>query len=453
MHIVKRRVALHPAYNSPIDLPGFGGIIILMVENSKYRSYMVLLMILWSQPGDGSAQTMSSLPDSVSPSGRLNYHTAPAWTNRLMKEQHRYTIPSPLICDDGTAVSTTENWYQTRRPQLLRHWTRILGKLAPSQADGKWFGDIRKTVIHATEEKEGYTRIVLSLPIEKDFLQPHVLLLPKNQGSGPFPAVIAWTSTSPDYTQPEAWWGRWLARRGYVVLTGWSFIRHYRERKIYSDQLNEMVYARFGHWLPMAKMVHDVQREVEYLETRPEVDAKRLGFIGFSLSAKAALYVAAFAPEIKATVAIDPHLAMHGDSNYHDPWYLDWRHRFDTIQTENYPVAELRGTIWSLLDADPARPGFERNHHELIALCAPRAFLLIGCSMDKMQSPHSDNLQSWGYFNRAKEVYDLLGISERLKFKTAKDGHQATSPHTDPDWQQFFEQWLKRMPLDLTRYR
>ena len=23
-------------------------------------------------------------------------------------------------------------------------------------------------------------------------------------------------------------WGAWLARRGYVVLTGWSFIRHYR---------------------------------------------------------------------------------------------------------------------------------------------------------------------------------------------------------------------------------
>ena len=69
-------------------------------------------------------------------------------------------------------------------------------------------------MIHATEEKEGDTRIVLSLPIEKDFLQPHVLLLPKNQGSGPFPAVIAWTSTSPDYTQPEAWWGRWLAQRG-----------------------------------------------------------------------------------------------------------------------------------------------------------------------------------------------------------------------------------------------
>jgi hypothetical protein len=159
--------------------------------------------------------------------------------------------------------------------------------------------------------------------------------------------------------------------------------------------------------------------------------------------------VAAFAPDIKATVAVDPHLALHGDSNYHDPWYLDWQHKFDTIETEDYPIAELRGTVWSLLDADPARPGFERNHHELIALCAPRGFLLIGCSMDKMRSPHSDNLQSWGYFNRAQEVYDLLGVGERLEFRTATDGHQATSAHTDPAWQQFFERQLKGMPSDL----
>jgi len=415
-----------------------------MHDRKNNKLFVVLLLILLSQQDIGTAQESSSSLDSVSPSRRLNYHMAPAWTDPLMKEQHHYTIPSPLILDDGTKVNTAGDWYQKRRPELVRHWTKILGKLSPSKADEKWFGDIRKVVIHDTEDKEGYTRIHLSLPIEKDFLQPHLLLLPKNQGSGPFPAVIAWTSTSPDYTQPEQWWGKWLARRGYVVLTGWSFIRHYREGKTHRDQVNEMVYERFGHWLPMAKMVHDVQREVEYLRTLPEVDPNRLGFIGFSLSAKTALYVAAFAPEIKATVAVDPHLAMHGDTNYHDPWYLDWRHKFDSIQTDDYPVPELRGTIWSLVDADPLRPGFERNHHELIALCAPRAFLLIGCSMDRMRSSHSDNLQSWGYFNRAKEVYDLLGISERLKFKTTTDGHQATSPRTDPDWQQFFERWLKK---------
>ena len=406
-----------------------------------------MAMLLWSLLGISIAQEQPDSSKSTSSTERLNYHTAPDQAGPLMKEQHRYTIPSALILDDGSKVITHEDWFQKRRPELIRHWTEILGKLSPSKEDEKWFGDISKVVIHDSEEREGYTRIHISLPMEKDFLQPHLLLIPKDQGSGPFPAVIAWTSTSPDYTQPEEWWGHWLAQRGYVVLTGWSFIRNYREGKTYRDQVNEMVYERFGHWLPLGKMVHDVQREVAFLRTRPEVDADRLGFIGFSLSAKTALYVAAFAPEIKATVAIDPHLALHGDSNYQDPWYLDWKHKFETIKTDTYPSPELRRTVWSLLDPNPSRPGFERNHHELIALCAPRAFLLIGCNMDKVRSPHSDNLQSWGYFNRAKEVYNFLGISNRLQFATSNDGHQATNPNTDPHWQRFFERWIKDSDL------
>jgi hypothetical protein len=384
-----------------------------------------------------------SLSDSA---GHLFYHSAPGSSHSGMEGQHRYTIPSALILDDGSRVEKPEVWFEKRRPELVRHWTRILGKLSPTESDEKWFGDIRDVVVHDSEEREGYTRIHLSLPIESDFLQPHLLLLPKDQGPGPFPAVIAWTSTSPDYMKPEEWWGAWLAKRGYVVLTGWSFIRNYREGRSYRDKVNEMVYERFGHWLAMAKMVHDVQRETDYLATLPQVDSERLGFIGFSLSAKAALYVAAFAPQIKATVAVDPHLALHGDSNYHDPWYLDWRHRFDSIETGGYPIPELRGTVWSLLDADPTRPGFERNHHELMALCAPRSLMIIGCSMDKMRSPHSDNLQSWGYFNRAREVYDLLGLSDRLEFVASNEGHQATTPKTDLEWQRFFERWLKTSP-------
>jgi dienelactone hydrolase len=376
----------------------------------------------------------------------LNYHTPPQWTPEVMKRQAEYTIPSVLIMDDGRMVSTRREWYQVRRPQLVRHWTKILGKLEPTDADQQWFGDISKVIVRDRQEQEGYTRLQIEIPIEKDFLQQHLLLLPRDQGPGPFPAVIAWTSTGPDYKQPEVWWGAWLARRGYVVLTSWSFIRHYRGGKDYRQHVNEAVYERFGHWLPMAKMVHDVQREVEYLCTRPEVDPRRIGFMGFSLSAKTALYVAAFAPEIQATVAIDPHLAIHGDTNYQAPWYLDWHRKFASIHTDDYPQVELRNTVWSLLDANPARPGFERNHHELMALCAPRALLVIGCSMDKTTAAHSDDVQSWGYFNRAREVYRLLQIPERLEFVATDEGHRATSAKIDAAWQRFFDKWLCTKP-------
>lgn len=72
--------------------------------------------------------------------------------------------------------------------------------------------------------------------------------------------------------------GSWLAQRGCVVLTGWSFIRNYRDATNFSNGVNHKVYERFGHWLPIAKMVHDVQREAEFLRSLPEVDGDRLQY-------------------------------------------------------------------------------------------------------------------------------------------------------------------------------
>ena len=344
--------------------------------------------------------------------------------------------------NNGEPVTTAIDWQRRRRPELLEKWTRILGRLKPRPEDQRWFGDIRDVTVHGTEEKDGYTRYHLGIPIEKDFQQQHLLLIPRNQGDGPFPAVIAWTSTTPDYARPEDWWGAWLARRGFVVLTSWSFIRHYRDDTSYRNGVSETLYKRFGHWLPMAKMVHDVQREVEYLKTRPEVDPARIGFIGYSLCAKAALYVAAFAPEVSATVAIDAHIALHGGTNWDAPWYLDWERAFPSIRTPEYPVPELRNTVWSLLDADPNRPGFERNHHELLAMAAPRALMLIGCSTHLESANHSDDRQSWAYYHRAREVYSLLGIPERIEFVALEEGHRPTSPAIDAAWQRFLTKWL-----------
>lgn len=372
-------------------------------------------------------------------------HTPPAGTHPLMANQAAFDLPSLLQRKDGTPIRTAQEWAK-RREELVREWTHILGKLKPDADDQEWFGDASAARIQDISEREGYTRIALTIPIERDFQQPYLLLIPKGQGAGPFPAVIASTSTSPDYTKPEEWWGAWLARQGYVVLCGWSFIRHYRGGRDFRQQVNEAVYERFGRWLPLAKMVHDVQREVEFLKSRPEVDATRVGFIGFSLSAKTALYVAAFAPEISATVSIDPHVALHGATNYGSPWYLDWQRPFDDIATPGYPDPKLRNTVWSLLDTDPGRPGFERDHHELMALCAPRALLVIGCSTDQESASHSDGRQTIGYINRAREVYELLKLPERFEYAALTGGHRAAGPDLDPYWQRFFERWLKERP-------
>src|SRR5688572_26115172 len=89
------------------------------------------------------------------------YHTPPSWTRPEMKEQHRFTIPSCLVRDDGRPVATADDWTRGRRPELLRHWTRVLGKLDPTSDDLAWFGDVARATVYGTEEKDGYTRIHL----------------------------------------------------------------------------------------------------------------------------------------------------------------------------------------------------------------------------------------------------------------------------------------------------
>lgn len=368
------------------------------------------------------------------PSQRLTHHRV---TNRRSPapEPGAETQIIPSLVD---GLRTPEDWYKRRRPEIVKFWTSLLGKLEPGRKDRRHFGDIRKARVLETRELDHYTRIRLDLPIEKDFYQPHLLLLPRNQGPGPFPAVVCWTSSTPGFAQPEQWWGSWLAEHGYVVLTSWSFIRNYRGGTSYRENTAaEKLYERFGRWLPMAKMVHDARREAVYLRSLKQVDKDRMGFIGFSLGAKAAVYVAAFAPEFKATVALDPHIAVNGGTNWFAPWYLDWLRPWPEIPTAEH-------TVLSMLNSDPARPGFEHDHHELMALAAPRAFLLIGGRGDCEDcGGDSDDLQSWGYFNRAREVYSLLGIPERIQFVLTRDGHKANGPEIDPAWRGFFDRWLK----------
>ncbi|MDQ2898822.1 MAG: dienelactone hydrolase family protein [Acidobacteriota bacterium] len=368
-------------------------------------------------------------------------HGAEVPSERL--HQHRVSPASParepgteneIIPSLTAGVKDRADWYGRVRPQILARWLTILGKVEPAAGDRKWFADPTKAVAGPTTDEDGYTRTEIELPLESDFFQKHVLLVPK--GKGPFPAVICWTSTTPDYKAPEQWWGRWLAGHGYVVLTSWAFIRNYRDGSTYKSGVSEKVYERFGHWLPMGKMVYDARQEARYLVSLGQVDARRIGFMGFSLSGKSAVYVAAFAPEIKATVAIDPQIAVNGSSNWYAPWYLDWLHVFPDIPTPQH-------TVLSMLDTDPRRPGFEHDHHELLALSAPRPFLLIGGSLEEASANGSDDLESWGYINRAREVYRLLGAEERLQYVSTGDGHHANGPHIDPAWQGFLERFLK----------
>jgi hypothetical protein len=186
---------------------------------------------------------------------------------------------------------------------------------------------------------------------------------------------------------PEKAFGLKLAKQGFVALCPRCFLW----TDVLSIEYREHV-RRFQMRNPgargMAKMLHDARRAVDVLSARPEVDSQRIGAVGHSLGAKEVLYLAAFDARVRVAVSSEGGIGTRF-SNWDAPWYLG---------------PEIR------------EAAFQHEHHELLALAAPRAFLLIG-------GDSADGSRSWPFIQAAMPVYRLYGDAPRLGLLNHKQGH------------------------------
>ena len=120
----------------------------------------------------------------------------------------------------------------------------------------------------------------------------------------------------------------------------------------------------------------------------PTSTADRIGAIGHSLGAKEALYLAAFDERVRATVSSEGGIGL-ADSNWDAPWYLG-----EAIR----------------------RPGFALEQAQVLALAAPRAFLLIG-------GDSADGDASWPSIDAVRPVWSLLGAADAVGLFNHRQGH------------------------------
>jgi dienelactone hydrolase len=241
---------------------------------------------------------------------------------------------------------------------------------------------------------ERVTRQRIRFRTEEDEWVEAYLLLPRAR-KGKVPGIVVLHSTI-DYhiRQPaglegpaDKHIGLHLAERGFVTLSPPCYIFGYRGKR-----MGESVAAlkeKHPHWTGMLKMLFDAQRALDVLERHPAVDKRRLGAIGHSLGGKETLYLAAFDERVKAAVSSEGGIGL-SFSNWDAPWYVG-------------------GQI--------KESAFKRDHHELLALVAPRAFLLIG-------GDSADGDKSQPYIDSALPVYRLLGKPETLSLFNHKKGHE-----------------------------
>ena len=184
--------------------------------------------------------------------------------------------------------------------------------------------------------------------------------------------------------------------------------------------------------------VWDVLSLIDYLETRPDIDAARIGAIGFSKGGMELYLAAAVDPRIAASV---PCIGVQsfGWALEHDAWHS----RIGTIQTAVEAASKEQGI--SKIDADfigrfydRVVPGVQREFDGpvMLPLIAPRPLLVInGDHDDRTPQPGLELCVS-----AAKAAYSRSHAEQQFEFILQSNTGHAVNLHS----QEYAVDWLTK---------
>lgn len=296
---------------------------------------------------------------------------------------------APLLVDaHGTPIRSLDAWEKPREA-IRRWWLEFLGPLAAVRQPAP------RLEVLEEDRPDGAVRQLVRYEVEPGIATEAYLLRPAHK-SDRRPGVAVFHQTTAESIResaglagsPSLAFGLQMAQRGCVALCPRNFL--------WSDNRTLSIAAelkRFQQRHPqskgMAKMLFDAIAAVDILAALPDVDPGRIGAVGHSLGAKEVLYLAAFDERVRATVSSEGGIGTRF-SNWHDPWYLG-----EAIR----------------------RPDFTREHHELLALVAPRPFLLVG-------GDSADGARSWPFIEAVLPVFALYGQPARVGLLNHGKGHR-----------------------------
>lgn len=322
-------------------------------------------------------------------------------------------LPPVLVDAAGQPITTRAGWEQ-ERPRLLQRWQKQLGT-APARPEKL---DVQ---IEKTEKQDGYTRTLLSFASEgTDRIRAYLLVPDHLETRERRPAVVVFHETTRNTLRqpvgliPEKKHlalAEHLTQRGYITLSPECYIMKDAQGWAPAAQAKALATRRPG-WTGLGKMTFDASRCVDYLETVPHVDTKRIGCIGFSLGAKEVLYAMAFEPRYAVGVANEGGVGLRM-SNWNAAWYLT-------------------GKI------NPLIPKFE--NHQILALTAPRPILVVG-------GGSADGDASWAFIQAARPVYDLYEASDRIGLYDHKGKHTFPADGRSVSYR-WLDHWLNHTPAE-----
>jgi len=193
---------------------------------------------------------------------------------------------------------TRSVWIRSEAPRLRRALHKLLGETFPSAP--------LAPRIQRREERLGFTIEQVSFNSGRGLRVPALFLRPDIKGRAP--AILYCHNHSHDYA-----WGKGetlegkgrmppigpiLARAGYSVLAidAWCFGQRRADENATAKSFLLQGRTLWG------MMLADERAALDYLETRREVDSRRMGCFGFSMGCTKAWWLAALDPRIRAVV-------------------------------------------------------------------------------------------------------------------------------------------------------
>lgn len=293
---------------------------------------------------------------------------------------------------------TLEIWEQKRKI-LIEQWQKVIGE--PS------YTDYEKTtkVIEKFEHPEFYGTVCKQSvgPMNKQLV---LIMEPKNPVKTPRPGAIVpfyWPDAmagfdlaqkTPIEDGKNVQFGLHLVRQGYVAVCTEAFpfntVPEFNDDKGLArwKVAAEKLLKENPGWTGIGKLIQDTSRGVDLLLSLENIDPERIVAVGHSLGGKMVFCTAAFDERIKCVIASDFGIGW-SFTNWNDIWYYGKK-----INEKDFPLA----------------------NHQLLALIAPRSFLLVAGLYDKTES-----LQ---YLSEAKKVYALYRRENRVGMFDHKSGHR-----------------------------
>lgn len=384
-----------------------------------------------------------------------------------------YTLPDPLVFEDGKPVKSAEDWSK-RRAELLKLFAEhVYGNTPVGRPGDMWFKPRKKVddflggkatmeeirIHFSAGDKGPFVDLLLVKPAKKKeggfptFVSPN---FPGNQGINASPEITitqSWVRETKDAVkegmvvdhhateksrgvQASRWALEKIVAQGVAVATF-----YYGDLDPdFDDGFENGIHALYGkpadnEWGAIGAWAWGCSRVLDYLETDGSIDLKRVAVMGHSRLGKTALWAGAQDERFAMVVSNDSGCGGAALS----------RRRFgERVARINTSFPHWFAKNFRKYNENEA--ALPVDQHELIALIAPRLVYVASAVEDEWADPKGEFLSAL----HAGPVYELLGkkgvgvaempglntpVGETVRYHIRSGKHDVT----DYDWDQYLK--------------